>query len=158
MLSRCALYADTTAGQAVYFRLAEVNLCVRMLFVIFVKVLHDISVRRLGRNRTHRSGTENIFLTEKDFGVFMSIALIMPGEVQVDIGRFVTVEAEEGFKRDIVPVIYHFLAAFTVSVGHIEAGADTAVKEKYAFFAFRAAVMRRQRVDLRNSAESRDER
>ena len=36
--------------------------------------------------------------------------------------------------------------------------ADTAVKEKYAFFAFRAAVMRRQRVDLRNSAESRDER
>ena len=50
--------------------------------------------------------------TEQILRVFMYLRLNLAREVKVDIGRFISLKAEERFKRDIVTVAEHFLAAF----------------------------------------------
>ena len=40
-------------------------------------------------------------VAEDDTGVGMGLRLVFTGEVQIDIRLLVTVEAEEGFERDI---------------------------------------------------------
>ena len=55
---------------------------------------------------------EGFSLSEEDFREFMRVSLHISGEVEVDIRRFVSLESEECFKRDIVSVLLAFCAAF----------------------------------------------
>lgn len=55
----------------------------------------------------------------------MHLALYFAGEVKVDIRGLIAVEPEEGFKRNVVPVVVEFVPATgTDCVGKIKAGTD----------------------------------
>ena len=79
----------------------------------------------------------------------MYFSLYFTREIKVDIGRFIAVEAEEGFKRDIVAVPYHLSAAVRAGFRcHIETAPVFALEEEFAVFALRAEIMRSERIYL----------
>ena len=89
----------------------------------------------------------------------MRFALIFAGEVEVNIGRFVAVEAEEGFKRNFMPVANHIRAAVrAILFRHIKARAVLVVGVEFGIFALRATVVRRQGVHFGNPRHGRHER
>ena len=89
----------------------------------------------------------------------MNSSLHLAREVEVDIGRFVSLEAEEGFKRDFVAVAFHFLAALGAFLNRkVKARAVFAVKEKFAVLTFHTVIMRREGVNLGYTAEVSNER
>ena len=74
----------------------------------------DVLYKRNGiliRKAADRTGAEGMVLSEKLFYILMGARLIFAGEVQVDIRLFVSVETEEGLKRDILSVGKHHGAA-----------------------------------------------
>lgn len=92
-------------------------------------------------------GAEDVLLPEEHLGVFMRVGLVVAGEVKVDVRRLLAVEAEEGLERDVVPVHQHRRAALgAVFRRQVEAAAHLAVGEEFRMAAFRAAVVRRQRL------------
>ena len=89
----------------------------------------------------------------------MRMCLVFTREIEVDIGGLVAVESEECFKRDIVPVADHRRAALRTVFGReVKARTNGTVCKKLAVLALGADVMRRQRVDLRNSRSMRNKR
>ena len=90
--------------------------------------------------------------TEKSFCISVSIELIFTAEVEVNIGLFIAFKSEESFKRYIVTVSVHRYAAVGAILGRqVKARAHAAVCEKLAVLALFANIVRRQRVNLRNS-------
>ena len=88
----------------------------------------------------------------------MYLTLNVSGEVQVYIRRLLAVEAEESLERYIVSVLIHRLSAHgAVLIREVKAGAHRAVGHKFGMTAVRAAVVRRKRVYLGNSAHGRNE-
>ena len=153
MLTGRAFYADKPESKAVLLRL-------RCGYTALLKILLDIAVGGLFRQRTDRSGAENVIGAEKHFGIFMRLRLIFAREIKVDIGRFfVAGEAEEGFERDIKALALHLCAAFgTVLFGHIRAAAVGAVGYELAVTALWADVVRGEGIDLRDAGHIRDQR
>ena len=85
--------------------------------------------------------------------------LILAGEVEVDIRHLAAAEAEEGLERDVKAVLDVLRAALRADlVRHIRAAAVAAVLHEFDVFTVRAAVVRRERVDLGDTRHIGDER
>lgn len=142
MLTGGALDTGTAAREAVDLRLA----------VIQPPLLHipaDIAERGLIRHGGDGTSLEHVIAAEQRFGVFMRAGLVFTREVQIDIRRLIAVEAEEGFKRNLVAVPAERLPAHrAVFIRQIEAGTDRPIREKFVILALFADVMRFQRVNL----------
>lgn len=126
---------------------------------LFLEEFLDVAERCLVGDSLDGTSAIDIVLAEQDFRVFMRDRLIGTGEVQVDIRDFIAVEAEEDGKRDVVAVFNHgFAADRAYFVRQVIAAAVGAVGDEFAVLAFRAAPVRRQRVDLGDTRHGRDER
>ncbi len=89
----------------------------------------------------------------------MGARLVLTGEIQVDIRRFVAVEAQERLEWDVMPVLEQLRAAFrAVLVRHIEAGAVFTGGDEFAVLAFRADVVRHEGIYLGDTRHARHER
>ena len=87
----------------------------------------------------------------------MRFGLIFAGKILVDIRRLIAVEAEEGFKRDIVTIAFHIGTAFrTIFRRQIEARSDSTVRDEFAMLAIRAGVVRYKWIDLGDASHSRN--
>ena len=152
VLTRGALDARAPFGKALFFSAVDVQVA---LFQIFF----DIAVSGFFRHGGDCARLENVGRTEQLFSVAVRFALVFTGEVQVDIGRFVAVEAEERFERDFVTVANHRRAAMgAVFFRHIKAGTVFAVGIKFGIFTVGATVVGRQGIDLGNPRHCRDKR
>ena len=130
----------------------------RNLYFSVLKVLCNVAPRRLICKRADGSRTEDVPLTEELLGVFMYLRLNVAGEIKVYIGGFIAVEAEEGFKGDIVSVLIEPLSAYrTALIVKVKARADRAVGKELGITALRTSVMRGKRVNLGNSRHRCDE-
>ena len=89
----------------------------------------------------------------------MRHGLVFAGEVEVDIGGLVALEAEEGLERDLVAVAPQRRAADgAVLFGQVDAAARlVAHGGEFGVFAVRAAVVRGEGVDLRDAGKIRHE-
>ena len=84
----------------------------------------------------------------------MHASLNVSREVQINIGRFVSVESKEGLKHNIVSVCLVFGSALgTFFIGQVKARPHTAVGEELIVLAcgIGTVVVRRQRIDLGNT-------
>ena len=89
----------------------------------------------------------------------MNSALNVAREVKVDIGRFISVESEEGFKGYIVSVRVKLCSAHgTHLILKVKSRTDASVCNKFTVLALGAIIVRRQRVYLRYSRHRRYER
>ena len=120
----------------------------------FFKIFRYITVGSFVRESAYCTCTEHVTLTEKLLCIFMYHALHVAGEVKVDIGRFLTIEAKEGFKGNVVAVLIHPLAADgTTLIVKVEARAYGAIGNELAMLTFGASVMGRQGVNLGDTRE-----
>ena len=122
-------------------------------------VFFHVAERGLVRDRGDRAGLKDVLAAEQRLGVAVRAALVLAGEVEVDIRRLVAVEAEERLERDRVPVAVEVAAAARALLrGQVEAREIGAVRDELAVLAVRADVVRLERVDFRNAGHRRDER
>ena len=73
-----------------------------LLGIAFVGL--NVTIGRLIGHGANRSGPVNVVFTKQDLGVVMGDRLVVPGEVQIDIGHLISLKAQEGFKGDILPI------------------------------------------------------
>ena len=138
MLSRRTLRADASANESVDLRFAGHN-------ALFFKVFYGDTVSRLICKRADSTRSEGMSLTEQNFGEFMCVCLNVTREIEVDVRYFVPLEAEEGFKRNVVSVSYHLASAFgTIFRRKVKTASDRAVFNEFGVFALRASVMGRK--------------
>ena len=79
----------------------------------------------------------------------MGPGLIFAGEVQVDIGHLVALEAQEDFKGNVITVFFEGIAAnFAVLVRQVHAHGAQLRRSQEHFVAVVAAVVGRQGVHL----------
>ena len=139
--------ADTHAaqGQAVFLRPAGHD-------AVLLQILLHEAVGRLFRQSTDGACPEHLGLTEHLNGVAVGPGLVFAGKVQVDIRHLAAAEAQEGLKGDVKAVLDVLRTADgTHLIRHIRAAAVAAVQNELAVFTLGAAVVGRQRVDLRNA-------
>ena len=85
--------------------------------------------------------------------------LILTGEVQVDIRLLITVKSEERFKRNILTVRDHHRTALRAWLDRkVISGTVGTGQVKFRVFTLRASSVRGQRINFRNTGESRDQR
>ena len=140
-----------------------VNLTVPLVDTALLVVILDVSERRLVRQRTDRSGTECLTVSENNLTVGMRFTLIFTGKVQVDIRLLVSLESQERLKRNVKPVFYQLLATDrTDLIRHITSASPGERLDlrriKVAVLAVGTAVMCLQRIDLRDTGHGRRER
>ena len=112
------------------------------------QIVQNIPVCGLVRQCADGTGLEGFSGTEQHFRKLMGISLYVAGEVQVNIRGFVSLEAQEGFKRNIVSVPFQRGAAFrAVFLRQVEPGTDFPAFQKLIPLALGAAVVGRQRID-----------
>ena len=99
-------------------------------------------------------------LAEHCLGEFMRNGLIFTGEVQVDIGGLVTLEAKEGFKRNIVAVPCKRSSADRAELFGQIYSASGAVPDirKFTVFAVWTAIVCREGIYLRYACHMCNER
>ena len=79
----------------------------------------------------------------------MGTRLVFPREVQIDIGYLVSIETEEGFKRNILPVFAELVATvWTILVRHIKTRSIRTVCDEFTILALAADIVRRKWIDL----------
>ena len=145
-------HADAARRQAVDLRVAGSD-------AVFFEVLFNKAVGGLFRKRADRAGAEDLGLAEHFHRMRMCARLILTREVEIDIGHLAAAVAKEGLKRNVKAVLDVLRAAFrAVLIRHIRAAAVAAVGDELAVPALRAAVVRRERVDLGNARHIGDER
>ena len=105
MLTGGALDAHTAVNNALYLS----GVCDNALVLIIL--LRETECRLVGDCRDC-SGFENVVLAEEFYSVPVRLRLVFAGEIQVDIGRFISLETEEGLKRNIMSVTDKRRAAF----------------------------------------------
>ena len=126
-----------------------------LLFGVFA----DKADGRFIRHGGDGTGLKDVVLAEQRFRVAVGVALVLTGEIQIDIRRFVAVETQKGFKRNGVAVAVVFGAANGALLRRkVKARAVAAVRNEFAVFAVRADIMRRQRVYLGNTGDIGHER
>ena len=129
------------------------------LDAFFFAITADVAERRFLCDCGDRAGTEDVILTEDLAGKQMGGRLIVAREVQVDIRDFVAVETEEGLKRNVLSVADHLLTAFrTVLIRQVIAGGIFVGIRPFQMVTVRTDIMRRHRVDFRDTGHRRDER
>ena len=145
MLSGGALDPHTAVDQPVHLRPVHRN-------ALLIQIFHHIAVGRFGGQRAQGSGLEHILMSEKIFGVFVHSALHFARKVQVNIRRFVTVEAQEGFKGNVLTVLRHQRSAMgTVFIRHVKARSHRSVLHKNRIPALGATVVRREGIHFGNT-------
>ena len=88
----------------------------------------------------------------------MHLALHVTRKVQVDIGRFIAVEAKECLKGDVLTVGIHRRTAMrAIFIGKVKARAIASVRNKFVITAGGATVVRRQGIHLGNTRHDRNE-
>ena len=152
VLTGGSLNARTSVSQTLFLSLVKSN-------TSLLEVFHYVSVCILFGDCAESAGSEHVLRSEEHFRVLVHLALYVSGEVQIDIGRLVPLETEEGLKRYVVSVAYHRRAAFgAVFRRYVKARADRAVRYKFRVEAFRTPVMRRKGIDFGNACHRRNER
>ncbi len=151
MLSRGALYAGDAIGKALLFRVGQGK-------PALLRVFQHIAVGGLFRHRADRARAEAEFRAEQFLDVIVRHRLIFAGEVQVDIGHLVALEAEEYLERDVETVAPHFGSANRTLFGRqIQTRGVARGNIEFIMLALRADVVRRKRIDLRNTGQERHE-
>ena len=122
---------------------------------LLLVILHDKAIGRLIRQTGDGSCAESIALAKEYFCVGMCMALVLAGEVQVNIRLLIALEAKERLERDIKSVFLHLRSALrAVLVRHITSGTTgiglDLIGIEIAVLAVRADIVRTQRIYLRN--------
>ena len=78
----------------------------------FLKVILDVAKGRLVRQGRDSPGAIDLAFPENHFGVLVGFALVIAGEIQIDIRFLIALKAQEGFERNIEAVFSHRRAAF----------------------------------------------
>ncbi len=145
MLTCGAAHALAAVGKAQDF-------CVGALLAPLFQVLADIAEGGFLLQRTNRTCAEHLCLAEHLNGVTVGAALILAGEVEVNIGHLTAAVAEEGLKGDVEAVFIQLRTALgAVLVGHICAAAVLRIFGELRVLTFGAVIVGRQGVDLRDA-------
>ena len=146
MLPCGAFHAHAARNEAICLALVEAH-------ALLLTIALDVAVDRFLLQAGDRARAEGMAFAEHLLHVFVRDRLIFAGEVQVDIRRFIALEAKEYLKGDLIAELFVFCAAHrAVRIRHVHtAGIFCAVHIKIAVLAVRANVMRLQRVHLRDA-------
>ena len=132
------------------------------LSMILIIILH-IAESRLIRQRSDRSRTVSLSVTENNFRIFMRLTLILSGKIQIDIRLLVPLKPEKRFKRNIEPFLLQRRSADrTILIRHIASG--TAAESlnffgiKIIIMAFGTQIMGTQGINFRNTRHIRHKR
>ena len=138
-------YADAGVDEAIYLRFVQ-------FFLTIFEIFDHIAIRGFRGKRAERARAEDILASEELLGVFVHFALHFSGEIQVNIRRFVAIKPKKCLKWYVMPISGQlFTADRTLFVWKIEPGTDRTIGYKFRIFTFLTIIMRRKRVDLRNS-------
>ncbi len=135
------------------------NLAVALAHAPFLIVILDIAKGRLIGQCANRPRAVGLPIAKNHLAVSMRLALVLAGEIQVNIRLLIAFKAEEGLKGDVKPFLAQgFPALGAFSVGHVAAcppriGLDLR-RIKVAVMAAGAVIVGRQRVYLRNPRHS----
>ena len=122
-----------------------------------VQVVFYITIGGLIGKRTGGPRLKDVSLSEQLLGVLVCLRLVLTGKVQVNIRRLVPVEAQKGFKRNVVTIPQIRCATvFTVFRRQVKARTDRAVGKEDGVIAVWTAVVRRQRIYLRDARHDGD--
>ena len=128
-----------------------VLLCLGHLETPGGQILLHVAVGGLLRHGTDGAGPEDVALPEELKGVLVGVGLVLPGEVQVDVGDLLAPVAQEGLKGDVEPILHVLCAADGAhGVGHVRPAAVGLPGGEVRVLALGAAVMGGQGVDLRD--------
>src|SRR5699024_8152780 len=117
VLSGAPSYSRTPQGD-------PVDLALSLSLAVFLIIILYESERGLIRQRSDRPCLERMPLSEEHLGIFMSLCLVISGEVQVDIRLLISLEPKEGLEGNIKSRLHQFLPAHrAVPVRHIIAAA-----------------------------------
>jgi len=106
-----------------------------------------------------RPGAVHPVRTEEFLGELVSLGLVVPGEIEVDVGHLVSVKAHERFERDVESVSMHLRPAVgTILMRQVDAGSYAAVIKHLEAMTLGTNIVRRQRIDFRDVAHGCDER
>ena len=152
VLPRRLFHAFAARRQTLLLRVADLQSAL-------LEVLRHIAICRFFRQTRNRTRAENVVMPEQLLDVMERAVLIFAGEVQVNIRHLVALKAEEHLERNVEAVLHELLTAdWAVLVRQVNADFVLAlVHVEKALAAVGAAVMRRQRVDLRDAAHARNE-
>ena len=145
VLAGGALHAGAAQGQALHLRVVEgpAPLLGEGLYV---------AEGRLFRHGGDGARLEHVVPPEKLLGKPVGAALLLAGEVQVDVRHLVPVKAQKGLKGDGVAVPVHGdVAVGAVLGGQVKARVHAAVGDELAVLALGAHIVGLQRVDLRDA-------
>ena len=87
---------DTT-DETIDFRIPIRQLILRL-------IPFDVAIRRLLSDRTDRSGTVDVIVTEQDFRIGMGLRLVFSTEVQIDIRYFIPFKSKERLERNVMTI------------------------------------------------------
>ena len=146
VLARGALDAHAARRQSFLVRAARMD-------AALLQILGGKAVGRLFRKAGNGAGAVDVALAEKLLDVGMGARLILAGEVEVDVGHLVALEAEEHLEGDVKAVLGQLVAAdLAVFVRQVHAHAGQLRGGEEHLVAVVAAVVRRQGVDLGDAA------
>ena len=152
VLARGALDAHTACSKAVFLCLADGHIALGQIFF-------RVPVGRFLGHRADGACTEHMVRAEHLHAVRVRARLILAGKVEVDIGDFVTAEAEERLKRNVEAVLVELLPALgAYRVGQIRAARAVGRHVESCKLALGAAIVRRKRVDLGDARQKRHDR
>ena len=100
-----------------------VDLTVALVLAPLLVIILYITKGCLVRQGTNSSRAEGLALAENNFCIFVSLGLIVAGEIQVNIRLLVTLKAQEGFKWNIKALFFQRRATHrALLIRHIAAG------------------------------------
>ena len=113
------MLSGTSPDSGTSFR-DSLNLAATLSLTTLLIIIFHKSIRRLIGQRTDRSGFECMTLAKENLCIFMSLRLVVSGEVQVDIRLLVSFKSKECFKRNIKSGLDQFFSAHrTISIRHV---------------------------------------
>ena len=99
-----------------------------------------------------------MILAKQLASIFMDARLIFARKVQVNIRHLVRIKAQKGRKRDRKTLFGQRLAAVRADlVRQAHPAANALIFMPFEIFALRAEIMRRERINLRNTAHERNQ-
>ena len=104
MLSGSPVDSHAALHNPVYL---TISLMHTMLFIIILYITECGFICQ----RTNGSGTEGLSRAEDNLSIFMSLGLVLTGEIQVDIRLLVSLKSQERLKRNIKSVFMELFSA-----------------------------------------------
>ena len=156
MLSGRTAHANTALQQTLNFHRPLRN-------SFLLKIIFHITVCRLIRKCTYRTGTECLSGTKNNFRICMGFTLVFTGKVQINIRLFIPVKSKECFKRYVMSIAHKFCPTIrTFLRRHIKSGTAGKrfylVRIKIRIMAFFTVIMCRKRIYLCDTGHCSDER